>query len=479
MRRKTLLPLAASLALFGLSACSAPGVPPTATPSDLSVNATSTPQRPGRTATSIAGRPSPTGNPTAIAGITETPEPRVTTGPGTPAAKDPQVAVVEQQAIEIRGLKPKKEVVNNIIPREQLRKNLLDDFKKEYSREEARQDTMELWMLRLIDERDLDLYQLYIDFYTESIAGYYDDETDNMYIIADNEAGEKLSPQSRQTLAHEFIHAMQDQYYDLEKMLPDESKEYDRDLARRALVEGDAQRTDIMYAFKHFTEEEFAEIMQGSGDPTPAFDSAPAYIKEGFVFPYITGVTFVDELLAREGGFENVNQALADPPKSTEQIIHPEKYINTPRDEPLPIDVKPLTDTLGSGWKYGDGGSFGEIDIDLMLTENNVPGVSLLDFNASGEREAERAAAGWGGGWYELYENGEQALLLLDTRWDSTREADEYRASLEKSFTDASRDGDFYTDNGRLFAIGGEGDRVFLVSSTDKAALERVVAAVR
>jgi hypothetical protein len=446
-------------------------MPPTATPNRAP---TDTALVSNPTDTAIVGRPSPTGAPTSIAGSTETVDPL-----GTPT-KDPQVAEIERQAAELRGLTPKKEVATNVIPREQLRKNLLDDFKEEYSREEAREDTMELWMLRLIDDRTLDLYQLYIDFYTESIAGYYDDETDNMYIIAENEVGGKLGAQSEQTLAHEFVHALQDQYFDLEKMLPEDSVEYDRDLARRSLVEGDAQRSDLMYSFKYFTPDQFAELMEGANNPTPAFDSAPNYIREGFVFPYIKGMTFVDELLDSADGFKNVDKALADPPKSTEQILHPEKYINTPRDEPVSITLAPLTDTLGSGWLYGDGGSFGEIDIDLMLSENGVPGVSLLDFNATEEEsDAERAAAGWGGGWYALYENGDQALLLLDTRWDNDREADEFRSALETSFRGTSRDGDYYSDGERIFALGGEGDRVFLISSTDKDALDRAVAAVK
>jgi hypothetical protein len=471
MRRKTLLLIPTLLALIALAACDAPGMPPTATPLRPP---TETPAVSNPTDTAVVGRPSPTGAPTSIAGATETADPL-----GTPS-KDPQVAQIEEQTIELRGLTPKKEVAINVIPREQLRKNLLDDFKEDYSREEARQDAVELWMLRLIDDRALDLYQLYIDFYTESIAGYYDDETDNMYVIAENEEGGKLGAQSEQTLAHEFVHALQDQYFDLEQMLPEDSVEYDRDLARRSLVEGDAQRSDLMYAFKYFTPDQFAELMEGSNNPTPAFDSAPSYIRESFVFPYIKGMTFVDELLNSADGFKNVDKALADPPKSTEQIIHPEKYTGTRRDEPIPMTLTPLTDTLGSGWKYGDGGSFGEIDIDVMLSENGVPGVSLLDFDATDDTsEAERAAAGWGGGWYALYENGDQALLLLDTRWDNEREADEYRAALEKSFESATREGDYYSDGGRLFAIGGEGDRVFLISSTDKEALDKAVAAVR
>ena len=473
MRPKTLILISIMLALLALAACDAPGLPPTATatpPPNPAPTGTAETLEPTNTA--IAGRPTATGAPTVIAGTSATPQPE-----GTPS-KDPRITEVERQTVELRGLEPKKEVQNNIISREKLSENLLEDFKKEYSREEARTDAVELWMLRLIEDRSLDLYQLYLDFYTESIGGYYDPEVDTMYIIAEDEPGEKLSPRSRQVVAHEYVHALQDQHYDLEKMLPEDSTEYDRDLARRSLVEGDAERTDLMYAFQYFTREEFNDLLQGSGDPTPAFDSAPAYIREGFIFPYTKGVLFADQLLDAPGGFENINKALADPPKSTEQIIHPDKYMDNPRDDPEQVTLKPLTDTLGSGWKYSDGGTFGEFDIDLMLTENGVPGVSVLDFDAAG-KDAEKAAAGWDGGHYALYENGEQALLLLDTVWDNSREADEYRRALEQTFGGASRDGDYYSDGGRLFAMGGDGERVFLISSTDKGALDKVVAAVR
>lgn len=462
--------IAASLLL--LAACNGTGLPvsPTNTP-QLGIDTAATP-----TGESVASAPSatprnqarptrtprnaqPTAEPTevATAEATEEVDPQPTTQADTEEL-DREVRQVERDAANVRGLAPKGDVPETFLTQSQMKSNLLKDITEDYPQEEARQDAMELWLWRLLDDPELDLVQLYIDMLGEQVLGYYDPETDHMYVLRNQE---DLSPGSKQTLAHEFIHALQDQYYDLEKLLPDDSHEDDRSMAIRALVEGDATMAGLSYVRDYFTQADIEKFLEeSSSSDTSVLNSVPAYLRESLYFPYDAGSDFVNELLMMDG-FAAVDQVFADPPASTEQIIHPEKYFDSPRDEPIQVALKPLTDTLGAGWTMKDWGTLGEFDLRVMLDEN-------------GAADPDEAAAGWGGGSYAYYESADAnlGLMHLAVEWDDRNEADEFFDALEETFDDATRTGDLYEQDGRFFSLTQSGKTVTLISSNDQAAVE-------
>lgn len=459
MRHKTraFLMLAA---LLVLAACNGSGLPvsPTNTP-QLSTGTDATP-----TAESVAGRSSATPRPTRTprdAQPTEEPtaeateEPQPTTQADS-TRLDREVRQVEQDTSQVRGLEPIQDVPETFLTQAQLKSNLLKNITEDYPQEEANDDSMQLWLLRLFDDPDIDLLQLQIDLLGEQVLGYYDPEEDELFVLR-NQAD--LSPGSKQTLAHEFVHALQDQYYDLEKMLPDDSHDDDRSLAIRALVEGDATLAGLSYARDYFTQAEIQEFLdENSSADSTVLNSAPAYMRESLYFPYDAGADFVTELLMMDG-FQAVDDALADPPASTEQILHPEKYFDSPRDEPIQVDLRPLTDTLGVGWTMKDWGTLGEFDLRVILGEN-------------GAADPDGAAAGWGGGSYAFYENGDLGLMYTAFDWDDEFEADEYVAALEETFDNATRTGDLYEQDGRFYSLTQDGTLVTLISSNDQAAVE-------
>src|SRR5687768_6780498 len=375
-----------------------------------------------------------------------------------------QVLEVEEDAATIRELQPKENVVETFITRDQLRTNLIRDIDEDYPQDEAKRDALELWLMRLSKDRSLDLHQLFIDLYTENIAGYYDSEEEKLFVLGDQK---QLSPQARETLAHEFVHSLQDQHFDLDKLLPEDSPDDDKSLAIRSLVEGDATLAGYMYAYRYFTKEEFEEMLaESSNNPSDVIDSVPTYIRNSLLFPYDAGATFVSKLI-EEGGFDRVNKALGDPPSSTEQILHPDKYMLTPRDEPLPVAIPPLTDTLGTGWTLTDSGTLGEFDFSEILREN-------------GAGAPADSADGWGGGKYDLYENGNNAVLFIDSRWDTAGEADEFYNAMQETFVTAQSEGEkLWSEGGRYFGLRYSGDRVTLVTATDRKALDSALAVVK
>lgn len=428
----------------------------------------------------------PTPEPTAIpttAPVTDTPQPEDTPeASNTPTEPVALVTVVpsvtgglpnsqamselseiESDTVEVRGLEPKSDVKEQFITNAQMSANLTQEIKDEYSREEARRDATTLWLLRLVDDPSIDLYQLQIDLLGEQVLGYYDNEKKELFVRSDQT---ELSPLTRGTLAHEYVHSLQDQYFDLSKIRPDEI-ENDSGTAVLALVEGDAVISQIAYAQKYMSAEDLQKLLTESNSiAQPVLDSAPRYIRNSLIFPYEQGPTFIEALArAQPGSFKGVNDALADPPQSTEQILHPEKYLEKPRDEPIAVSLPPLTTTLGAGWTFADTDTMGEFDLRELLQINSVDDPDAWE--------------GWGGGRYDLYQKGDTSLLLLQTRWDTARDAAEFNTAMQQSLESLTKTNGLWSDGKRTFGLKRTGDTITFVGSTDSAAAQRALDEVK
>ena len=169
----------------------------------------------------------------------------------TPEATDPsacppidkelrsQMAEIETQVIQLRGILPSKSVSRSLLTSAQLRERVIQDFLGDYTQEDALQDVRLLSLFGLIDP-EIDLWQLYADLLAEQIAGFYDIETDEMIVIC----GSGFGGVERLTFAHEYAHALQDQIYDIRDGLQYNNDaceaESERCYAAQALIEGDA-----------------------------------------------------------------------------------------------------------------------------------------------------------------------------------------------------------------------------------------------
>jgi hypothetical protein len=358
---------------------------------------------------------SPLATPTPAIPPTPTPAPtaRATSVPVPP---DPTATLADQDLIHeqvstIRGLYPTGPLERELLAPDQIRQNVEEDFLAEYTPEEAADDVQVLAALGLLDP-EFDLLSFYLDFYEEQVAGYYDTELEKMYVVGAGWGGAE-----RLTYAHEYVHALQDQVYDLEQGLgyTDEGCQADpeRCSAISALIEGDASLAEEQWWQAYSTPEDYEDLVAAidayTGD---VFNAAPAYLQQDFLFPYEQGLEFVRSLF-RQGGWAAVDEAYLDPPSTTEEILHPELY---GKEEPLPVELPDLTETLGAGWEQLEVGRLGEWFTYLVLDEE------IPDWEAKG------AAAGWGGDAYQVYrdEAGDRTALVLLTRWDSPRDAHEF-----------------------------------------------------
>jgi hypothetical protein len=306
----------------------------------------------------------------------------------------------------------------DLMTSEDLQNTVVNDFFVDYTPEDAQQDAALLSALGLI-EPGFDLLQFYKDLYSEQIAGFYDSETKEMYVIADSGFGGL----ERMTYAHEFTHALQDQTYDLENglKLNDDHCEVETEYcaAVSALVEGDATLTEQYWFLTKSTDDDKNEVSDFQQDyESPVYDSAPAFMKEDFLFPYQQGFAFVNALF-NKNLFLAVDDAYRDPPVSTEQILHPEKY---PDEKPVLVPLPAIEGSLGEGWSQVEENVIGEWYTYLFLAEG-IRAETRLD-----HADAEEAAAGWGGDAYAYFANaetGEDVLVWLSA-WDSATDAEEF-----------------------------------------------------
>ena len=397
-------------------------------------------------------------------------------GQNLPADVTAQMDGIEEEVAGLRELPASGQVSRAVLTPDQLRERVVNDFLQDYTPEDAELDVIALAAFGLV-EPGLDLVSLYEELLTEQIAGFYDDETKEMYVIQ----GESFTGVERMTYAHEYVHALQDMNFGIREGLG-----YDDDLceadsercaAIQALLEGDASLAEQLWLYDHASEQDLSDIMDFFNQyASPIFDSAPAFLQQDFLFPYLSGMSFVESLY-EQGGWQAVNQAYSEPPLSTEQILHPERY---PSDQPQAVQLPDLSTALGSGWEQIDADVLGEWYTYLVLAYGSNPDARL------GDSEARKAAEGWGGDAYQVLYNQTtgQSVLVLKSTWDSGRDASEFASALQdyaglRFNTSPAREGARWIwETSQVYSLFSlEGSTTLWIVAPDQAAAESLVSA--
>ena len=179
-------------------------------------------------------------------------------------------------------------------------------------------------------------------------------------------------------------------------------------------MEGDATLLMQQFLYTYYSTDEMVILLEEMEEiETPVFDSAPDVVSDGLMFHYTYGLAFA-QALYDEGGWAAIDAAYADPPRSTEHILHPDRYLAG--DAPQVVTMPPLTDTLGAGWRQVEANVLGEYFIGYYLGQQ------------LSSREAGEAAEGWGGDRYAVhYRESDGALVMaLHVVWDSPADAEEF-----------------------------------------------------
>lgn len=329
----------------------------------------------------------------------------------TPVPDHPQATLLDnlaRQTAMVRNLFAQKRIEREFITRKQLRERLAALLEKD--REDIAKDEA-LYRALGVLAPESDLYGLLLALYGEGVLGFYDADEDKFFLVQDKP---ELRPGDHLTYAHEYTHGLQQQYFDIRAKREELKSNHDRGAAFRALIEGDASVTEVVYMFNFLSEQERAEAAEAAQKTSSeAFDRAPHLVQRGFVFPYLEGYQFVARLVQQTGEWNLVNHAYQDLPASTEQILHQEKYLD--REPPVVVSMPDVARALGEGWTELRRNTLGEFTL-LAYLESKLP-----------NERASLASTGWGGDSYSLLQgpDGQNVLVALIT-WDPGEHAQEF-----------------------------------------------------
>ena len=267
-----------------------------------------------------------------------------------------------------------------------------------------------------------DYISLYLDTLEYQVAGFYDSESKvmNTLLINGGTLGDSLPLLEQITYVHEFTHALQDQHFGLDTLDARTRDNRDQSLAATSLIEGDATVVMNFYAQALAARNPFGVALSllGQGIQAGALSLPPGLpdiMVSELLGYYTNGAAFVTALYA-DGGWDTVDQAYVDLPQSSEQILHPDKYLSA--EGPLPVDF--VAPPLETGWSLIWDTTLGEFYLRHVLAEQ-IP-----------QAEAHDAAAGWGGDHVQIYQQAETGALAwsLAITWDSSADSQEFVNAL-------------------------------------------------
>lgn len=320
-------------------------------------------------------------------------------------------------------------VVYAPLDREILQDLFVDSIRKQYP---GRTFDLNIWFHKLLGAipPDMDVMAFMQELLDEQAGGLYDPFSGRLYV---NPAFPLEGMLGQTILAHEINHALQDQNFDLLSSGIWEPGNSDRSAALGALIEGDATLTMTEYMLRH------GSLLKLLGDlPAAAMidqtklNQAPELIQRQLLFPYIEGANFFQRLNGRVRGSGEVgdildpawrNRVFLNPPFTTEQILHPEKYLEGETPARLTIPESRFAD---AAHRFED--TLGEFGIATLLQP------------VLGDDQANAAAAGWNGDRLVITEN--ENATRRDFIWvlagDTETDADELEAALREAFLNAA-----------------------------------------
>ena len=338
-------------------------------------------------------------------------------------------------AARIRGLEKKREVPCSVENRNQVEKFLLETVAAKYPSGKMDLEGTLFKAIGFIPE-NFDYQKGLIEFYASQVGGYYDPGRKRFVM-----AGWMPAILQSTVAVHELTHALQDQYYDLEAFTDVEMYTSDELLARSALIEGDATAVMLDYARETvgkpgIEKERDVDSMMLQNILGFSFVSAGASVPKGLqmlmFFPYTSGLRFVHGLML-DGGYAGMGEAYRSPPRSTEEILHPEKYSSGSPDFIRLDDSEAGCDPEDGACRVEYRDTMGEFFISaLLITMGENP------------RVAAEAAAGW---------RGDSALITRspDGRervhwtiaWDSADDLRQFQTSYRERLGRTRKTGSF------------------------------------
>lgn len=316
---------------------------------------------------------------------------------------------------EITGMSVKREVPFETISREGWKQWVDQQIAENAKPEEIRAEELALKKFGLIP-RDFDLRQATVDLLGEQAAAVYDHRKKRMLFVEGGSASAGMM--GDMVLVHELAHALADQHYDLGKFIDKAPGSDESQTARMAVVEGQAMWIMLESQMKRMgtsLEQNGGMLDVFSTSMTanikglfPVFDSAPLYMRQTLMFPYLAGLRFQQKAISQYGkkGFSEV---LRRPPSTTREVLHPDLWLS---------GIAPVKTTLPAlprhkSFKSITKGTVGELDFQILFTQFVT------------EADALELAPKWRGGSFDLseHDSGSHAVLRWSAAWENPQAA--------------------------------------------------------
>jgi len=356
------------------------------------------------------------------------------------------------------------------------RRFIEQEINRRYSKAqlEAERKSMVAWGVL---PADYDLQRLFLDLLEEQVSAYYDPRGKVMVV------GDWLPPeQQRAALMHELVHALQDRELPIDTFIGPDPGQGDRLLARQALIEGEAVSLtfDLLLKPQGMDISRLPDLSMTQGLITtsaggPVIDKAPKFVRDLLLFPYVEGLGFIYQFRKRQP-WSGMSAVYKDPPRSTTQILHPEKYLDA-REDPLAVVIPDLSPLL-PGSRLVSEDDLGEFSLGAVLAFH------------LGDTEGPRVAVGWRGDRYRIWEDTAgrftiaYRVIMTDAQVATTL-ADRLRAAVERRHPELAgkasvRAGGLVTwsEDGSGFAVERRGPSVVLLEQFPVHALDRAREAV-
>ncbi|HYW51001.1 MAG TPA: hypothetical protein VE861_10355 [Gemmatimonadaceae bacterium] len=286
---------------------------------------------------------------------------------------------------------------------EQVRTFLMDQFARPAVRKDL-DAKIGVWKRLGVVPDSVDVIGLLTRLLTEQVVGFYDPKSKTLYVVEGRQGVERET-----VIRHELTHALQDQYVNLDSIQNLQGDD-DRVEAAQAVFEGHATVMMIGNAARTIAWDKARESIRDARAANPIFGSAPGFLAEGLLFPYLGGAEFVRTVM---GDGVSSAQLLQSLPTSTSQVLHRERWGANGNA----AEVVRLTAPPGVTIAYQN--SFGEFETRLALSE------LLGDVG-----RASAAARGQDGDRYAVLSLPAGEGLVWVSVWDTPLDAEEYAEAI-------------------------------------------------
>jgi serine/threonine-protein kinase len=319
---------------------------------------------------------------------------------------------------------------------------------------------------------DESLEEILLEIQLQQVSALFDDLSGSVYVLSD---AKRITPQLELGYASAYMGGLQQELFNVTRLRNSvRDGTGDEFRAVTALITGDVAVVSGGYVDTVIAKD--ADALNELRQPIPGNKllSAPAIVQKTILFPQVAGRRFVEEIFAKDGVWDTVNQAYEAPPETTEQVLHPEKYFSL--EAPHNVVLPNIAGHMSGGWSLTATDTMGEFLVRSYLEEH------LSD------REAADAASGWGGDRYYLMSNPEQGRLMVgQVQFDSGLEADEFFEAFRVFMRVATQDTDtttqqvgqtgqlWTTEGGKVVFLGESPPAALLIIGDDQAAVNEAL----